>query len=513
MHRVSFRIGMALAALFFSSLPYIYGALQPVSGSTYTGIRPLNASDYNVNLSWLQQFREGRLLLNNLYSSEPQRAFLIRPVYCLISLPFRFLSISNTAALHILRLLCGFALLLALFPMLQSITNDSRVTIITFALLAFTSGAGLLFRSVFPQSIDLSVPESVLFLALGEPPHFLYSLLLLWGGVLAFYHARNDSKFLLLYLMCLSLLWWEHPFDAVTLIFVGAVELWILPRWNRFLIPVGIAAVSLPPLLYYRALQKFPDYAGWSIQNVMLTPSAGSLISGFLPLILLAIPAAFFLRRDPERRRIALFLLLWVVTQCMLSYLPFSFQRRLTAGMQFPLAILAAFTLNRWKMWAPIAATILLLTASNVYMTQQQIEGIASKDMPFYLPDSYARAFQWLAAQKDKGTVMSGFITGNFIPAYTGHPVYMGHSALTPQIARKRAEASGFYRNPQPDFLKGNGIQYVFWGREEQRLSGKNLESVFSSGYNRDGIAIFSADTLNKPEIARFSIDLPVTRD
>jgi hypothetical protein len=382
-------------------------------------------------------------------------------------------------------------------------TADSRVTTIAFALLAFTSGAGLLLKSVFPQSVDLLVPESVLFLALGEPPHFLYSLLFLWSGVLALYHARKDSKFLLLYLMCLALLWWEHPFDAVTLIFLGAVELWILPRWNRLLVPVGIAAVSLPPFLYYRALQRFPDYAGWSIQNVMLSPSTGSLISGFLPLILLAVPAVYLLRQDPERGRTALFLLFWIVTQFILSYLPFSFQRRLTAGVQFPLAVLAAFTLNRIKTWTPIVAIVLLLTASNVYMTQQQIQGIASKDMPFYLPDSYARAFQWLASQKDKGTVVSGFITGNFIPAYTGHPVYIGHSALTPEIAKKRAEASGFFRNPQPDFLKANAIKYVFWGREEQRLSTKNLEAVFSSDYSRDGISIFSADSLNKPEIAR----------
>jgi hypothetical protein len=113
--------------------------------------------------------------------------------------------------------------------------------------------------------------------------------------------------------------------------------------------------------------------------------------------------------------------------------------------------------------------------------------------MPFYLPEAYQQAFEWLDHQKDKGSVLSGFVTGNFIPPYTGFQSYVGHSSLTPNIAEKRRRLETFYKNPGPEFLKENGFQYVFWGAEEHQISGRRkIPGILTPAYSRQGVYILS---------------------
>ena len=110
---------------------------------------------------------------------------------------------------------------------------------------------------------------------------------------------------------------------------------------------------------------------------------------------------------------------------------------------------------------------------------------------PFYLPDAYVQAFDWLKGRPDRDAVLSGFATGNFIPAYTGHPVYMGHSSFTPDIAGKRVAAIVFFRHPDAAFLHANNIGYVFWGREEYAVSGVLFRTPWPPTYRKGGITIF----------------------
>jgi hypothetical protein len=466
------KVVLVLTALLLSSFCYLYGLLQPHAGTFYTGIRTLNASDYNVNLSWIQQFREGHFLLKNLYTAQLHNGFLVRPIYFLLSAPFAWIPFSNTLVLHLLRLLCGFALLWSLIPLLEFFTEDKQITRNAFLLLAFSSGIGVLFSS----SADLNLPESVLFLTLGEPPHFLYSLLLLWGGIVSLYLTSKDSRHQWGFYLCLALLWWEHPFDAVILGSLAIATLWNLPAKQRWILLAGTLLISLSPALYYRALFKLPAYAGWSAQNVMTSPPFLSLLCAFLPLIVLAIPrVADFKNADPQKKRRLAFLLTWLLLQLVLAYIPVSFQRRLIAGVQFPLAVLAARTLNRWKSKIAPAMVILLVTATNVFVMMQETKALKNKDMPFYLPLSYKNMFDWMAAQKTKAPVLSGFITGNFIPGYTGFPVFAGHSALTPQIGTKRSQMIAFFKEPDSRFLLRESIAFVFWGLEEQRIGGPDL--------------------------------------
>jgi hypothetical protein len=139
----------------------------------------------------------------------------------------------------------------------------------------------------------------------------------------------------------------------------------------------------------------------------------------------------------------------------------------------------------------PIAITILVLMVStNIYVMFQQIQDISSKGMPYYLPLDYKQAFDWLA-QKDEGSVLSAFVTGNFIPAYTGLQSYMGHSSFTPDVKNKRQKAAQFYKNPDLDFLTENNIGFVFWGMEERRISSPVSRRFLKKVYESRRIDIF----------------------
>ena len=456
-------------------------------------MKGLNATDFNANLAWIEQGRHGRFLFRNLYSHEFQQGFMIRPVYFLISLPFGLTSLPNGAVYHVQRLFCGLALLWSLFALLSRYISERKTIWIAFALLAFSSGLGFLLRTQIDHPIDLVVPEAMLFLALGEAPHFVYCLLLLWAGATGFFVSWRDGwRLPSLALLCLFILWWEHPYDALTLSAIGGIAALFLPAWkDRARAILAVAAAAVLPAIYYRYLYTLPAFAGWAAQNVLATPSVWSLLSAYAPLVLLAIPGAVSLSRTSGKKTL-LFLCLWIGVQILLAYLPFTFQRRTLAGLQFPLAILAASGLAALRRPLLIAGCILLTAAGSVWSTRQQIQELRSVQMPFYLPQDYVDVFLWMRT-REPGVVLSGYVTGNFIPAWTGFPVYLGHSIQTMDIAGKRKSMAGFFAQSSADFLEREQIKYIFFGREERSFAPPGFENRFRPLYSRNGITILSS--------------------
>ncbi len=494
MTRSYLRFFLIVVAIAFSSACYIYGYQNVPKGSVYTGIRSLNASDFNAHLSFIDECRKGNFFIRNRFTSEPHQGFLVRPVYFVLSIPFRYVSLNNSTVFHIMRVVCGILLLIILFPLLGCFELEKKTEIIAFVLLVFTSGLGIVTKRWLPQTVDLNVPESILFLSLGEAPHFIFSALFLWTGLTFLYLtiARTSKRFLIGYFLCLTVLWWEHPFDAVIMIAVSVGSIFLIPGMKfRILILAGIGFLSLPPFLYYQKLKSLPAFAGWaSSQNLMTSPPFMAVISGIFPLLLFAIPGFVTLWQDPRKRKMMLFLSIWCASQLLLIYLPFPFQRRLIAGIQFPFAVLGAYGLRKFPNFS--AALILLVCmTTNFYITAEFIRELRSQAMPFYLPQYYKNAFDWLALQKDDGAALSEFVTGNFIPAYSSHPSFMGHSSFTPNILKRREQAVLFYKHPDENFLKRNNIQYVFWGIEEKKKIGGKFSLEWPVGYNAGNITIF----------------------
>jgi hypothetical protein len=290
----------------------------------------------------------------------------------------------------------------------------------------------------------------------------------------------------------LELLWWDHPFDAFTLIAIGTFGALFLNGWRKkAFFFIFVALISILPVIYYLALSKLSYAQGAAEQNLMSSPELLPLLTAFLPLILLALFGAIDQLKIPERRTAVIFLIGWSILHFVLAYLPVPFQRRLLSGVQFPLSVLAAFTLHQ-KIRKPIFIGLILifLTCTNLYIMKTQLSELKSRTMPLYIPDQYQSAFRWLS-NKPKGAVLSAFTTANFIPANTGMPAYWGHSALSPNIKEKRIAVKNFYESPTPDFIRTNNIRYIFLGWEERQYSTPELLSPFSCIYNRDRLRIY----------------------
>ena len=486
------RIFLVLLAIATSSAGYIYGYLHQSDNAYYTGMRGINASDYSQHLSWIDQSRDGHFFIQNKFTSELQGGDLVRPVYFLLSQPFRLTGLSNGSVFHIQRIVCGSILLfLLLFVLFKRYDPDPGIQIRAFVLLAFTSGLGFLVRH-WMQSADLDIPEAFLFVSLGEAPHFVYSLLFLWAGIAFFY-----AGFYAIYFVCLLVLWWEHPFEAVTLLVICSANLWIVKQRKTQLIILFIsAAISVPPFLYYQHLKKIPAFEGWgSAQNLMLSPPIHSYLFAFLPLLILAFLGFRTLQKKPEKRTLWMFLCVWTVVQFALAYVPAPFQRRLIAGVQFPLALLAAYGLREIRKPLVASLVIAVMCITNSVVIQRSIAELKPQLMPFYLSKAYRDAFLWLDQQKDKsGVVLSGFVTGNLIPGFSGFQSYLGHSSLTPNVVQKRKEVADFYREPTVSFLIKNRIRYIVFGLEERNLSSTQMDESFQAVYENDQVTILSPE-------------------
>lgn len=98
----------------------------------------------------------------------------------------------------------------------------------------------------------------------------------------------------------------------------------------------------------------------------------------------------------------------------------------------------------------------------------------------------------WLRSNTPKNSIIiSSFASGNLIPIFSLHQVYLGHPHGTAQFPEKFYKVEQFFREWNDDekasFLKENKIDYLFFGPEEKELSAFNpdeksyLKKVFEN--------------------------------
>ncbi len=82
----------------------------------------------------------------------------------------------------------------------------------------------------------------------------------------------------------------------------------------------------------------------------------------------------------------------------------------------------------------------------------------------------------WLRANADSADVVLGaYFSGSYIPLRAGTRTYVGHYYETVHFETKQAAVERFFDAANDDatrreFLRANGIGYVFYGRAERQL-------------------------------------------
>lgn len=528
-------VGLILLA---ANLPTLLGFLTAPHGTIYTGIDSTAPGDVNVYLSYLEQVRQGHLGLRDLYTPEPQAANIISPFWVGLGLLGQLLGLSPLATYLGSRVILGAMLLVLLYWLAAHVYADVLKRKLAFLLAAVAGGIGAwlapLLSALFHGGnleqfwpMDLWVSEGYTFLSLHHSPHFLAAtiLILLAVAFLARSIERGSLRDGAKAGAAMLALYSFHPFHVLSLGMVSlGFSIFGFARfgrggWRR-LAGVSLAwGVALPAIVYqaWFALRD-PIGSGRALQNLLPTPPLLVTLASYGGLLVAAVFGAVRLWRGRAVR--SQLLVVWAMAHALAIYLPVFFNRRVTQGLNVALAFLAAeaVVIVGQRIWSRFARTTnaLFVTAvgvaafaiSPLWVSSQDLSFLlehSSRGQPyfFYLGFGTRDALRWLErAGTDDDVVLSSWITGNFIPGWSGRRVYVGHNVETLHFQERRAQAKAFFGDTASDverraLLRDGRITYVVVGPWERLLGSFDAARLpeLRPAFRADGVTIYRVVT------------------
>ena len=545
-------IWMIIFIILLTTLPYVYGWLQTPLGRTYTGLHSLTPGDTHVYFSWMEQVKQGHFISKDLYTSEPQRRILLNSFWSIEGLLAKWSGLNNNLIFQFSRILLIPFFIILLYLLGAFIFKDKLWRKVNFIFLLFASGAGVSISIILPGSVyakgwynwplDLWAPESNNLLTMFQSPHLILStMLIILILALAFlaYEKNNWRYSLLAGLLSLIELQF-HPFHAPTIFGVMAayfliqliINLKKLKLKKEYLFGIIkhsliILLISLPSISYWLWLE-LTDFVTQirTYQNVCLTPSLWVTLVSYGFLIPLSLWAIYNFIKKHQLNNLKIFLTVWFVTQFILLYFPFAFQRRLMQGLQIPLIILAVYGLqsiyNNLKQRLAnknfnfyikntslmVILFILLFTSSNVYNWIREMAVFAETYRQLYINNDVVAGYNWLKHNTlPENVILTDLYNGNLIPGRIGHKVYIGHGVETLFFDSKLQQMVWFYSinnldNKKINFLKHNKISYIFYSPNEKGIGDFEpkkkpyLKKVFQQGETKIYKVFFDKDKI-----------------
>jgi hypothetical protein len=528
----------ALAALFITSLPYLWGLYLSSPQQQFGGF-VIAVEDGNSYLAKMRQGARGEWLFHLPYTSEEHQGALFFTFHLLLGKFAAFVRWPPVLVYHLARLLFGFLYLLTAYVFLAFFTPHLAVRRLAYLLLTFSSGLGwVVFLAgwvpVLGAPIDFWLPEGFTFLIVYVFPHI----------------ALASSLFLLALVLTITAAEKGLPGRAVLGGVAAAVMVAIVPFYiaafavvlglyflalcyqnfqerrtsevRRSLLILGLAALpaALPTLYAVYVFTTNAAFVTWTEQNIILSPNPVHYVLGYGFLAVLALGGGrYLLQRSPKAHPRELLLVGWAVTVPLVLYLPFNLQRRLIVGFQYPLCLLAALGICRYllpavtragwlrfleehtkrydrrRMRRFVATVIILLTLpSNLILLAGGVLEVSRRAEPIFHPGGQVQAVEWLSQRASlSDVVLSSYSVGNYIPARADVRVFLGHGPETLHSDEKRLLVKKFFQADTDDsfrrgLLADYGITYIFYGPPERALgrfdpqAAPYLERVYSAG-------------------------------
>ncbi len=471
----------AIVALLWANLPYLIGYASSTPQTQFGGFFLYEQDGY----SYLAKMRQGagahgaqgawEFHLPYTSEDEYQTGGLVYPFYLILG-KLAPLGLSYPLLYHGARLLSSLLLLLVLARFIARFVTDRRWQVWTWWLLLFSGGWGLLVSLFFNQkyvAYELIAPDAFVFSILYGTPHviFGFALFLIWiGYTLDTLSAATDTQpingwpwrriFVANVLGLLTALSREAYGPAFAGIFGAYLIALIIQRrkmpWREGII---VALSSLGAGLYGMYLiyvfRASPGLAAWSAQNEFTSPDLFDFLIGFAPLLILAaagIYLYFARRRSISLSRHPSFLIAWLIAGPLMAYLPIAISRRLIAGWQIPLCILAAYAVLRLldsnvPLRRTIAVGALALSAvSTLIVIGMGVAFVSVPRPPLYQTAAELAALNWLGAQTtDRDVVLSEWRFGNLLPIYANARAFVGHPIETIGYREKSAAVDRFF--------------------------------------------------------------------
>jgi len=526
--------------LFLSFLPNIYEAsvsnLLPPDRTMVWGEYNYTY-DYNVYLSKIRQGQEGRFSVVDKYDNHPQQKGIFLVMIYLISGKIgSIFNFTPTLTYHLLRVFTSvFWISIIIFFNIYFLKKRSLINL--GVVLSFLTASFPVFYRFQNQWWvgqymgwwqELDILKRISFI-----PHdtLNYIFISLFTILLSQIDENKKNFYFLCILLFLSV--FVQPSAAILFIFSWCLYHLIKTIWSgsfkknvvikimkqTFMISVIVSI----PLLYIQSVTSI--YPWKSLidfhTNNMIVLNIKEYILALGPIFFTGVAGGLLVVLKKKRELLGL--VTWIIgvtiTIVLFKFFPYQSLRFVQTANHIPLVILSAYLFHElWKKNRVIKIIIVItiimiiingliqayfsLKSQTQFINQRALATLPLVPYPpqvmYPLTDFY-NGLKWLEINTDRQTVVLSKITaGNYIPAYSGNFVYLGHGVETPHFDDRVKKTDEFFSGNLSEkqalrFLKTENISYVFYGPQEKENNNKdiNIYSFLIPIYQTPSVIIY----------------------
>lgn len=536
-------IAWCIAVMLITLIPYWYGSYQAPAGATYMGFIA-NNNDQSTYLAWIKQAADGKILLEDKFTTEFQAGLFFHPLFLITGWFSGITGIDALSSYHTLRIISGFFLMNLLYYFGCLFLKKFSHRFFFLVLASLSSGFGWLFSSpILPgniQCLDLLAPEAITFLTILTKPLFSVSLILMLAIFMLMFKSYKSGKAVFTALAGLLglILGLIHPYDMVSIYCISILYLILtksaLKQAKYFIL---FLVISLPAIIYQYLIFNFdPVFKEWSQKQLTLTPHPLSFVITYGLIGLFAVIYIIYIIVNKKNSKIYLFLISWIICALILVYLPFKFQRRLILGLHIPLCIFAAklildFILpfiKKASMFKGVREPIILamiivivMPGNFVYIYRNMLD-MKNNILNYCLPNEDLEALKWIDKNVPPAEIIiASPVISQYIPGLTGNKVYAGHYDQTIDNNNKIQKLKKFYSTDDPkliisnwgerinlllsqDFRLDENAKYVhiYFGPYEQSAGDPGFDEILflSKEYQNNNVTIYKTALRFNPQ-------------
>ncbi len=492
--------------------------------------------DYNFYLSRIREGYENRWLVTEKYYNQPHNGSLIQVLYLYLGRFGNLLKVDPSTVYHAARIIFGLAFLLLtafycyrLFP--------SKWSILSFI---FTVSAGSWpvlvragnfwrFATYMGWWSVIDSLQRITFI-----PHILYGQLILLCLIMRITRIEGGRNILNL------LLWGLIGFSAgivfppaLLILFTFFVVYNLLEffssnfssspakKWLKVeilpkLIILFLSSLSLAVMSWQLREYPWKALAEFDINHRFIMPYLEYILA-YGPFLIFALFGLIQAIRKVERKLfgVVAWIMALIILFAVFEFIPQQSALRFTEGaIHIPIGILAGyFVMEVWKysgklignrrvitravIISVVGLSILMelgvMTSMSLWLKDQAdskrsgtFRVPTGAQLIYPLKDFMDAIFYLKSNSEIRDVVLAGETAGNYIPAYSGNFVYVGH-ANTPHEAEKAQKVEQFYAGKMElkdslQFLRRENIAFVYYGPQEKdmgNLNGLNIKYPF----------------------------------
>lgn len=502
--------------LFLSFLPNIYEAsvanLLPQDRTMIWGEHNYTY-DYNVYLSKIRQGQEGRLTVVDKYDNHPQQKGIFLVMLYLISGKIgSIFNFTPTLTYHLLRVVTSVIWIsMIIFLNIYFLRKTSLINlgvILSFLTTSFPvfyrfeNQWWMTFYMNWWQELDILKRISFI-------PHDTLNYIFISAFTILLSQMDKNKKYFIVLCVLLFLSVFVQPSAAILFTISWCLYHFLKTIWSggfpikqTFIIFVSVSI----PLLYIRSVTStYP----WKTlmdfhENNRLVFNIKDYVLALGPIFFTGIAGGLLV--IVKKKQELLGLVTWIlgasIAIILFQFFPYQSLRFIQTANHIPLVILSVYLFQElWKGGKRIIRIIIVimvmtitingfaqayfsLKSQNQFISQRAMASIPLVPYPpqvmYPLTDFY-NGLKWLEAKTDHSSIVLSKITaGNYIPAYSGNFVYLGHIAETPDFNGRTRKADEFFSGNLSEkqalkFLKMEDINYIFYGPQEKENRAKEI--------------------------------------